>query len=292
MRVVSKLITVTLVACGAASAAHAKKEPIVIEPSSKWHVDFAPNKCRLARTFGEDANRHLLFFEQFSPEKTVGLTVSGPSFDRFKTRQKTGLRFFEAQEAFETEPFKGDLDSVGPAMIYSTVDLEKGDDIEDGELTSLPQLDAALGEKVEFVALQQRGREVQLRSGPLGEAFKVLNQCTQSLLSDWGLDAEKHLAARQLPKWKNERRVAGRIARVYPRSALNRGEQSILRMRVIVNEKGEVSECAINEATTTEKLESPACKEMLKAEFSPAIDSKGQPFKSYYATSIIYEIDR
>jgi len=62
-------------------------------------------------------------------------------------------------------------------------------------------------------------------------------------------------------------------------------------MRLIVNEQGEMEECFMSAATTTEKLESPACTEFENAEFSPALDTNGEPMRSYYATRITYVIN-
>ena len=58
-------------------------------------------------------------------------------------------------------------------------------------------------------------------------------------------------------------------------------------MRVIVSEDGKVEKCSID-ASTTNELDSPACREMERAEFEPALDAQGEPFRSYYATTITY----
>ncbi|MEM7665480.1 MAG: TonB family protein [Pseudomonadota bacterium] len=102
---------------------------------------------------------------------------------------------------------------------------------------------------------------------------------------------EKHLSATRLPKWKNQSSVVRRIQATYPVDALGRGEQGIFRMRVIVSETGKVTGCVINNATVQDRLESPACKAMRKAEFEPALDADGKPFQSYYATSITYRVN-
>lgn len=143
---------------------------------------------------------------------------------------------------------------------------------------------------MQFVALKQGGREVRLETGPLGEAFKVLNQCTLDLLRDWGLDAERHLTMQSGPRWINQAALTRKITANYPTGALAQGEQAIMRMRVIVNEQGAVESCTILKATDTERLESPACRVMQGARFEPARDAAGQPFRSLYVTSITYRI--
>ncbi|MEL6528879.1 MAG: energy transducer TonB [Pseudomonadota bacterium] len=274
-------------------AALASDGPTVLEPSTSWNVDFAPTKCRLSRLFGSGDDQHLLFIEQSRPSDTFGLTVAGAEFERFRGRYRTHLQFFGEQTPHRTEPFKGNVGEFGEAMIYSSISLKSGDEAgapDETGLAALPQLDPAFANQVEFVELKQGKRSVRLETGPLGEAFKVLNQCTQDMIREWGLDVEKHLTATKLPTWTNQSAVVRRIQATYPRQALRQGEQGIMRLRVTVDETGKVSDCVINNATIQDDLESPACREMRKAKFEPALDADRQPFKSYYANTITYRI--
>lgn len=273
------------------TASPASAEVVAISPSSAWNVDFAENKCRLARLFGEGENRHLVFFEQYWPGEAFGLTVAGPSYDRFRSRQRTALGFFDGQERQRTEPFTGTVADFGTGVIYSSARLAAGDsEGADAATTQLAQLDTQLAAKVEYVALKQRGDEIRLSTGPLDEAFAVLNQCSAQLITDWGLDFDQQRRATRMPEWTNMEGVVRRIQAAYPRKALNRGEQGLMRMRVIVSEEGAVESCTIIKATDTEKLESPACNEMQNARFTPALDAAGQPMRSFYVTRITYQM--
>jgi TonB family protein len=284
-----------LAALPALVAAPALAEPVVVQPSSPWNVDFAADKCRLARLFGEGENQHLVFFEQYWPGETFGLTVAGPAFERFRSRQRTDLSFSSAQKPMRGEPFKGTIGEYGDGMVYSTVSLTEADDDEDGDrdelVTQLPQLDLEAAATGEFVSLRQRGSEVRLLTGPLDEAFAVLNRCALDLIADWGLDLDKHRNAQRLPRWINPDKVVSKIVANYPRGALNDGEQGIMRMRVLVSEEGMVEDCVIISATSTDRLESPACKAMREARFEPALDAQGAPMRSYFAESVIYKIN-
>ena len=219
------------------------------------------------------------------------MTLAGASLQRFRSRSRTRLQVTEAQDPQDTTPYKGDVPQIGPAVIFSDISLSEGQNDDGGETADqLPQLDTEFADTVQFVSLTQGSRTVRLDTGPLGEAFGVLNQCTQDMVKSWGLDVVKHLTATRLPKWSNEAAVVRRIVARYPKRAQRRGEQAILQMRVIVDESGKVTSCTIDEATTAGSVESPACTEMANATFDPALDAQGQPFTSYYATSIIYRI--
>ena len=271
----------------------AAREPVVLQPLSPWNVDFAPTKCRLARTFGDADNLHILFFEQYFPSSWAGLTIAGPELSSYRSGTTTLLSFFEGQEERRTGPFKGELDGVGDAVIYPNVRLEHETDSDEGgesdDTVEVPQLDTEFADRAQYVMVEQRGRPIRFETGPLGDAFKVLNTCTQDMIREWGLDVEQHLTATRQPKWTNQAFIAKRIADDYPDAALRRGEQAIFRMRVIVGTDGEVEKCSID-AVTTNDLNTRACREMERAEFEPALDAQGEPFRSYYATTITYVV--
>jgi TonB family protein len=278
----------------ALSASPAQAAPVVVQPSSPWNVDFAEDKCRLTRTFGEGDQRHFLAFQQFWPASEVGLTVAGPAFNRFRSLARTEVRLFEDQQPMRTTPFTGSVEGFGTGVIFSTLRLDTGqpeaNKLGETGQPGLPQMDLAFAQKVQFVELQQGGRAVRLETGAMDEAFKVLNQCTLELLRDWGLDPERHLTAQSKPRWTNEAALVRKIVANYPRDALVQGEQAILRMRVIVSPEGTVESCTLIKATNTIRLDSPACEVMQRAQFEPARDANGQPFRSLFATSITYRI--
>lgn len=280
------------VAAGCA-AVPASAETVTVAPNSPWNVNFGEESCRLGRLFGEGEDRHALFLEQFYPAASASMTAAGPGFRRFRSRARTRLRLFEAEEGRNGNPFSGEVEGVGDAMIYSSLSFDggppEGEDAE-SDKAGLPQLDAEWAKRIEFVSLKQGGKEVRLLTGPLGEAFEVLNLCAQGLVEEWGLDLEQHLSARRRPIWTNEDAVVRRIVDSYPSRALRRGEQAILRMVVMIDPEGAVTDCRILKVTETERLTSPACKAMERAEFEPALDAEGHPMPSYFATAITYVI--
>lgn len=269
-------------------------DPVVLKPSSPWNVDFAADQCRLTRLFGEGENQHYLAFQQYSPGDRAGLTVAGPAFKRFRSLERTMVRFFDTQEPLRTEPFAGTVETYGTGVIYSSIGFDE-DEPEPNQpdiptTSGLTQMDLALGKQMQFVELRQGGRQVRLDTGPLDAAFDVLNQCTLDLLREWGLDPERHLTAQNRPRWTNQQALVQRIIADYPDEAQRNGEQGIMRMRLIVSAEGAVESCTILKATKTRELESPACRVMQRAQFEPARDATGQPFRSYYATSITYRM--
>jgi len=271
----------------------------VLSPQSNWAVDFGEKRCRLVRTFGESDDRHVAIFDQFGPSDRFVLTLAGSSFKRFRGRTATSTHFSAGQEPFESQPYAGDLGSMGKAVIFRglslTAPLAEEDEqpvLPHGSSTqTLRQLNLDAAKTTQFIHLRQRGREVRLETGELGNAFAVLNQCTQDLVESWGLDAAAHLTAQRLPRWVNEEQVARRIADRYPSRALNRGESAFVNLRVNVSETGSVTHCFAENVTNAEVLESPACQEMENAVFEPALDAEGAPMKSFYQTRVTYRMN-
>lgn len=282
-------VSVALIGHGSANA-----ETIVLKPTSKWNVDFGEQRCRLARMFSDGREEHLLYFEQNYPSSTAGLTVGGRSFARFENLADTAVQTADGRTPLKTTPYKGELDRNKSALIYSNLNLARDAQAENlqGLGPTLPRLDTAFADTIYYLSFRQRSREVRFETGPLGDAFKVLNQCSESFLGFWGLEVERHRSARRLPEWINREKLSRKIASRYPAAAAYAGEGGITRMRVIVDENGKPESCVIEKATTADSLKSPACQLMMKeARFEPALDAEGKPMRSFYATTVTYQMD-
>lgn len=285
----------TLLALAALSTALAMPlqaaEPVVLKPYGPWNVDFGEDVCRLQRLFGSAEDKHVLVFTQYWPSARAGLTLAGSALGKFHTVERTSVRYYDGQEPLRAAAFEGNFGDIRQALIFPNVRLAASDTLESRESGSeepFTQMDVALGSTVRFVAVMQGSREVRFETGALDKAFEVLNNCTLDLLTKMGLDAQKHVTATSDARWLNRQALVRRIAAQYPGAA--RGEQGIMRMRVIVGVDGKVEECRILKATATQFLESPACEVMQRAQFEPARDAAGEPFRSLFATTITYRI--
>lgn len=274
-----------------------------LKPLTPWGLDYGEDKCRLARLFGSEQDRHVLLIEQSWPSSGFTLIAAGSSFRRFRrgTTIFVGMQGDVPMRRTELPP-TANLAEFGPTIILSLGLRPKaqdaaerlliGPDADDASQSgpAATGLDPDEGAKIDRVILKRRrGKPVSFETGNLEDAFKAINSCTTDLLSSWGLDPEKHRSFTRA-NWLNEERITKKIMDDYPADALSEGEQAIFRMRVIIDEQGAVAECKISAATTTEELESPACKAMQGARFSPALDAEGMPMRSFFATSVSYRI--
>lgn len=287
------LVTAIVLVPGAALAqdypnALVEQDGVVrLQPHSQWVLDFGDNKCRLARWFGTEDNKHLLMFEQGAPQSGFGLTMAGPELRRFHGRDSFRIGMQGNAPMEERERFaSGDVDGIGKAIILASHSLG-GNRSDEGLLSAGINVEQAAA--VDRIVIERSGRIVSFETGNMGDAFKALNVCTSDLLESWGLDPAQHQSYVP-PRWLNRESVVRGIVASYPRQALLRGEQGIFRMRVIVEADGTVGECLLENATETERLESPACRQMGRAQFAPARDATGQPMRSFFAAPITYRI--
>ena len=271
-------------------------DTLVLEPSSYWSVDFGDEKCRLARAFGEGEDRHLLFIEQGGPKSSFGFMAIGPAFERFRRPDRIEVQFGDFEPMTDHMPMLGNTEGVGASLIYSNMSFRvrpetEGDAEEERRKAPLPRLDVETANQIDSISVSYGKRKVVFNTGDLGEAVTVMNECALNFVEAWGLDRAAHETMSRLPRWTNEQSVGRRIASNYPSEALRNGESGILRLRVIVEPDGTVSKCVLNKATIAESLDPPACREMRRAEFEPALDKDGNPMRSFYITQIIYRLN-
>lgn len=276
-----------------ALAAPLHAEPLVLKPAGPWNLDVGENRCRLNRQFGEEGNRHLLAFEQYAPGTTAGMFVAGPGLKQFRSGALTDLRLTEAQPPLTSAPFTGEVEDYGSALIYPSVRFDgerpSTDNAADFEGSGIPHL-APPPAAARSITVTQGKDSVTLETGPLAGAFAALNRCSEDLIYSWGLDVEQHRGATRRPVWLNREQISYRITEEFPYLLAKAGKQAIYRMRVIVGTGGEVESCQAINVEPDEEAKSPACRLMAKAQFAPALDAAGQPMRSYFASSLVYEV--
>jgi TonB family protein len=277
-----------------AQAALAAEPAVVLPASSKWQLDYGEQTCRLARAFGEGENLSIVFFTQHGPDDGFELTLAGEPLKRFAPN--TVIQFGPAGGEWEIDPFKGDVEGVGPALIFSGIDLAEEPDEDEPEeapteaMDRLPAIDIERARGMEYIEVRQRKRLVRFDTGPLDAPFAALNACSEDLINEWGLNLDQHRSMTRMVDWTNSKQIVSRVVRDYPAAALRKGEQGIIRALLIVGADGKVERCTLDNATNSDALPAPACRALEDAVFEPALDSQSQPMRSFYITKIVYKM--
>ncbi len=296
MRILVSSVVITLgIAANASPVAAAERAAQSLTASGPWQINFADDKCQLARGFGDEKSKHILIFEQFGPDRTFSMTVAGKSFAKFTGKRQFSVQFGEKGGAQEISGFTGDLDTFGSAVIFSTLWLEKTEtpasEADDSTQPGLAAIDLSSAKNLKNVTISQKKHAVRMMTGNLAKPLAALNTCSEDLVRAWGFDPEKQKRRDKGPTWTNAMYVTKQIQQKYPSRAVRVGEQGIFRMRVTVDADGTVSECVLLGSTKQDRLKSPACGIMRRsADFEPAVDQQGEPMRSYYNGTIVYRV--
>lgn len=247
-----------LLAAAAPSWSAVPKGPVVLPPSSSWHVDYAADYCRLARQFGDSGQKTAFYLEQYEPGDTFTVQVSGPDFTGEKMR-KPSLRF--APGGAVNQPMNLTsitMPSYGVGIMTTGMPLIPLPEDEAEQARSprswrpsdetgavLRPLDPAIAARIESLELLDGERLVsRLALGSMGPPIKALNTCTDELLNHWGIDVERH---------RTRTRSAAPINNPgswlsgddYPSDLLRKGTQGTVFFRLDVDEKGVPTKCSV-----------------------------------------------
>ncbi len=97
--------------------AHAKKEPLVLEPSSKWILNYDDNSCILGRSFGEGENKILFIMKLYQPNGKYAFTLAGKLFEQRYSPVVVDIQFGPNEKEREVRFFAGKHGENSPALI-------------------------------------------------------------------------------------------------------------------------------------------------------------------------------
>lgn len=276
----------------------AAKEPLRLAPSSKWHVNYAPDSCRLARAFGTGDEEVVLLLDRFQPGPHVHMTLVGQPVKVRSDNRRITLRFGPNDPPFDKQFTPATINGGKAALVLSGRLYISGYDPswaeregEDDGTGSLRVVDPALYGAIKDLELRIPGKQaIVLETGSMLDAERALGACTDDLLRGWNIDVTAHrtLSRRVAPvgspgKWMN--------SSDYPVDMWVRGNQGLVFFRLVVDAEGKPASCHIQQSTRPQAFEDAVCKGIMKrASFTPALDAAGKPIASYYLNSVRFKM--
>lgn len=110
------------------------------------------------------------------------------------------------------------------------------------------------------------------------QAIAALNKCLDDKMNEWGIDAKAYRALRTPPLTP----VPGHIDWIgdedYPSEAQSEGEAGDAVVRLSVDAKGKVTDCAVVASSGSKTIDQVTCRNALrKARYIPAVGANGRP---------------
>jgi TonB family protein len=278
------------------------EEPIHLEPSTPWVVDYADDSCRLARTFGAGDEKVTLFLDQFQPEAGFYLILGG---EPVRVRRdvldvKVKFRFGPNELEQEDNANTGTLDS-DPALLLTSShrlaplsDAEKevrDADIKAGSRYKLPDISLAREAAVKYLQITGTPKEIILETGPMDKALGVLGECAWDTVSDWGLNVEQQKSLTRGPVAKGGS-ASWFSGNDYPANMARGNFQGTVFYRLIVDEAGRPKSCHVQRSTRPREFDETVCRVVMRrGKFEPALDASGKPVPSYWSQAITFRLE-
>ena len=141
-----------------------------------------------------------------------------------------------------------------------------------------------------FELVEEDSHVARLMLGGMGEPIKALNACTDELLTHWGIDVAAHKTRSRgvIPKSNPGAWIS---AGDYPIDLMRAGTQGVVHFRLDVDERGRATRCSIQQSTRPAEFDRVVCSKISRnARFEPALDSAGEPMKSYWRSTVRFEL--
>lgn len=254
-----------------------------LQPTSKWEVQYSDVACTAKRQFGD----YLLAIQPSPLGKTVRYVIEGPGR-------------MSAAHQFETEILVAD--GGRPIHTSSLVYLLPAKDRRGMEIILSQDESRRLQSSNEFGissdlldsrAVENRVRRnepmaVQFNASFGGTLSKALDDCMADLRGHWGFVDGK------IPTPATPAKIVRGphlTSYDYPAEALANDQNGRTRYSFMIDEKGRMLDCVIDESSGNASLDRTGCQLMAqRARFQPARDAIGNAVKSIYRFTLDWKI--
>jgi hypothetical protein len=280
-------------------AAAAPPTPLILKPTSAWHVDYADERCRLARQFGEGEKQVLLFMDRFGPSEYFRLTLAGKLIKTHLDKGDAAIQFGPMEAEQKLAFLKGNL-GKDPALVFSSSSRIAPPNaaetlaMKNQKKTEWIVVEPISEDRQKAVRYLRVGKPlrkpVMLETGSMRAPSAALDTCIDNLLISWGVDVERHktLSQKVEPLQSPGKWI---VSSDYPLDMLSAGQPALVNFRLSIGPDGVPTACYIQATTRPKEFDNAVCKSVMRrARFSPALDAMGQPLASYYQNGVYFKI--
>lgn len=247
-------------------------QPVPLEASGPWRVEYADTMCIVGRPFGTGDQQIILGFRPGPLSEYFRIAVYVTANGKKVTRGTAELIF-------------DDLAPIQASFVKGPTTIEG---------LNLVQIDT---KRPEIAALNS-AKKFQIRAGDFNTTFalrniagamKALAACEKDLIIDWGMDPAV-LASIETPAY--HRNVVSLFStNDYPSEAISRHEQGTAGVHYRIGTDGKVSDCRVVESSGSKALDRQTCAIITKrVRFEPAKTKSGEPVASMGFQRIRWEM--
>ncbi len=249
--------------------------PEWLQPTSKWEVEYADEKCRLLRRFGQGDTAIVLEIERSLTLDAYTYGIYGKSMPAY-----SDFRWYRIE--FAPQKFVRNVPAWPFEVPGRTEKTIKFDD-QDGAISRAMQGD-------QRVRISGRQLDLRLQLGDIQPAIKALEKCHDDLLASWGIDPDDARAIKQKPKPRESHWIYDED---YPSAERKQRNEGIVTYLLTVSEKGKTTSCRTLHSSGFPNLDKATCDLMLRrSSFYPARDAAGNAAASYYANHFTWQIPK
>ena len=113
-----KFFTVfALISIATSSQAQSAKGPLQLKQTSAWNVDYADDRCRLMRQFGEGDDKVFAIFDRYGPGERFRITIAGKPVKTAVENGEATIKFGPVEGEQKLAFYKGNLGEY-PALVF------------------------------------------------------------------------------------------------------------------------------------------------------------------------------
>lgn len=293
------LAAFAMIAISVTAPIQAAKPPLQLKQTSQWNVDYAEDRCRLMRKFGEGDEEVYAVFDRYGPTEHFRMTIAGKPIQTSVQNGEATVQFGPNETEQQLAFYRGDFGEY-PALVFhsqtrvpppSPAEQAIIDKRDNNEWVELAPVEPARETAIRILTIgKPLRRTVILETGPMRKPLEALGKCVDNLLASWGIDVEKHkLLTRSVQpltppvKWV--------VSSDYPVKMLSARQPAIVEFRMSVGADGIPVSCHIQSTTRPKEFDKAVCGSLMRrARFAPALDAMGQPLASYYRNTVRFAL--
>ncbi|MEQ5788222.1 TonB family protein [Erythrobacter sp. NFXS35] len=277
----------------ALATAPARAEPLVLNPSTTWTLDYAEDKCRLIRKFGSGETEVELHIEQSGTGPFYNLALFGKP-----ARKDVGdvmrIAFGPNEGPSERSYLGGRIkSSKTPFVMMHGIHLApvaRNADQGEFEVTEIgPDRERAITSLTLTKGLR---RPLQLQIESMEAPLNAMRACVADLIQTLKLDENGLAQIVTPPEPKNAMEFARFMQERYPPQQIRNEQGGTVAVQLTINDKGEATACQIAASDRPAVFDDAVCFGLMRmAEFEPAVGPDGKPRFSFWRTRVTYRMN-